>query len=104
MLTLGIFLGSWKKSIDDSQQSTPFSLFLSNICYTSEGRYSSRLDARMSTFREKRTKAYTSINLALSLSLQMTDVTQKTYCILAKNKARVHGVLSSLFEYIKYSV
>jgi hypothetical protein len=33
-----VFVGSWKKPSDDRQQSAPFSIFLSNICYASEGR------------------------------------------------------------------
>jgi hypothetical protein len=33
-----VFVGSWKKPTDDGQQSAPFSIFLSNICFASEGR------------------------------------------------------------------
>ncbi len=38
-------------------------------------------------------------------SLTVDGVAQKTYYIIAKTtKRRIHGVLSSLFEHIKYSV
>ena len=60
-----LFLVNWKKPTDNGQQSALFSIFLSNIYYASEGRYSSMLCANTSTFREKRTKASASINFFL---------------------------------------
>src|SRR5437764_863426 len=49
------FVSCKKKPADDGQQSVLFSIFLSNIYYASERRYSSMLCANTSTFREKRT-------------------------------------------------
>ena len=74
-------LKTGKKPTDDRQQSVPFSVFLSNICYASESRFSiccvqgHRLPA-------KTTKPCASFNFFLSLRL--TPATQTTYCIIAK--------------------
>jgi len=57
-----LFFWSWKKPTDDCQQSAPFSIFLSNICYASANRYWSMLYVRTSTFHKNRTKAWASIN------------------------------------------
>ncbi len=56
-----------KKATDGIQQSAPFSIFLSNICYPSKGRDSSMLCVKTSTFREERIKVCASINFSFSL-------------------------------------
>jgi hypothetical protein len=61
------------------------------------------LCVKTSTFREKRTQACMSINFFLSLWVP----SHKTHTISfpkTKNKRRIHGVLSSLFEQIKCSM
>ena len=63
------FLEVGKEPTNHSQQSASFSIFLSNICYASEGRYSNMLYVRASTFRENRTKACASINFSFSVSI-----------------------------------
>jgi hypothetical protein len=68
--------GSWKKLIDDSQQSAPFSIFLSNICYANKDRYPSMLYVRPSTFRQNRVK--------VCAYLLMDYVTQKARFVIAK--------------------
>jgi hypothetical protein len=70
VLTLCCFLfGSWKKLIDDSQQSAPFSIFLLNICYANKDRYPSMLYVRTSTFRQNRVKVCASINFSFPVSI-----------------------------------
>jgi hypothetical protein len=96
------FFGCEKKPTDVSQQSAPFSIFFPHICYANEGCHSNGLCARVLPFREKGTQACAAINFFPSL--WMNNVPQRHTVSLLKNKARVHGVLSSLFEYIKYSV
>jgi hypothetical protein len=64
---VSFFFVSWKKPIDDSKHSAPFSFLLSNVCNTSEGCYSSMLCANASTFGEKRAKACASINFSFFL-------------------------------------
>jgi len=68
-----------------------------------KGHYSSMLCIKPSTFREKRTKVYASINVFLSLCKRLMWHKRHTTS-LSKNKIRIHGVLPSLFHYTKYSL
>jgi len=84
------FFGSWKKLIDGSQQSAPFSIFLLNICYANKDHYPSMLCVRLSTFRQNRVKV---------CAYLLTDhVTQKTRFVIAKKIREAFMVFCRTFS------